>query len=124
MSGLTVLVAEANASVRRAVSRVVEEHGARTLQASDGRTALEFARRHHPDAIIVDARVPGLDGGQLCRALREDASTRGIPVLMLSAAMEARTRDEAGDAGADARLEKPFSADELWSRLRMLVGRA
>jgi len=123
MSDFTVLVADGNAAVRRVISRVVEDKGNKTLQAPDGKTALAMARQHHPDAIIVDARTPGMDGGQFCRALREDASTRDIPVLMLSGAMEARTRDEAGDSGADASLEKPFSSEELSARVSMMVRR-
>ena len=95
-AGATVLVAEDNLDLRRFVARLLEPHY-RVLLAGDGRSALEQARVDHPDLVLTDVMMPGLDGFKLLTALRTDPATAAIPVILLSArAGEEATRPGPG----------------------------
>jgi two-component system, OmpR family, response regulator MprA len=88
--------------------------------ATDGRTGLNLARDHHPDLVILDWMLPGLDGLEVCRRLRQGGS---LPILMLTAKDTVQDRVQGLDAGADDYLVKPFNLDELSARLRALLRR-
>src|SRR5258705_4408670 len=88
------------------------------LAVSDGLTALTAAQEEHPDLVLTDIMMPGLDGFGLLRELRADERTRTIPVILLSARAGEESAVEGLDAGADDYLAKPFSAHELLARVR------
>jgi DNA-binding response OmpR family regulator len=119
----TLLIADDNPGVRRVLVQVLASFGMRTVTASDGEQALESARRLRPDLIILDVRMPGRDGHQVCAALREDDLTRHIPVLMLTGMGEREAEFNGIGTGADGYLGKPFDFGELESRVRGLLGR-
>lgn len=111
-----VLVAEANADMRQYIVRML---GAlyRTEAVSDGEAALAAARERTPDLILTDLMMPRLDGFGLLQALRDDARTSGVPVIMLSARAGEESRIEGLQQGAEDYLVKPFSGRELMARV-------
>ncbi len=116
-AGATVLVAEDNRDLRRFVARLLEPHY-RVLLAGDGRSALEQARVDHPDLVLTDVMMPGLDGFELLTALRTDPATAAIPVILLSARAGEEATGQGLAAGADDYLIKPFSSADLLARVR------
>jgi DNA-binding response OmpR family regulator len=109
-----VLIAEDDGSVRMTIELFLEGEGFRTLLAEDGEEALELATSELPDMILLDQSMPKLSGKQVLIALRQQESTKEIPVLVLSGSALG-PRDEW--PGADF-LGKPFNSDELVARVR------
>ena len=97
--------------------------GFRVEEASDGVTGFDAAQRLRPSLVILDVMLPGMDGVEVCRRLRENEATQDIPILMLTAKDEVRDRVTGLDAGADDYLTKPFSFEELLARVRALLRR-
>jgi signal transduction histidine kinase len=112
-----VLWADDNADMRDYVRRLLADRYD-VLAVPDGLAALAAAQEQHPDLILSDIMMPGLDGFGLLRALRADARTRTLPVILLSARAGEDAAIEGLDAGADDYLAKPFSAQELLARVR------
>lgn len=112
-----VLVAEDDFNVRLTLEIVLEDEGFEILMAVDGEEALRAARESHPDVILLDQIMPKLDGKQVLHALREDESTRDIPVLVLSG-ME---KGVAADWPGAQFVGKPFSPEELVRRIRAVL---
>ncbi|MGY1708998.1 SpoIIE family protein phosphatase [Geodermatophilus sp. SYSU D00758] len=123
--GGRVLVADDNADMREYVTRLLAgRHAVRTV--ADGRAALASALADPPDLVVSDVMMPGLDGMQLLAALRADARTARVPVLLVSARAGEEAAVEGLAAGADDYLVKPFSAQELLARVdaHVQLGRA
>jgi signal transduction histidine kinase len=119
-----VLVADDNADMRTYVSRLIRRRGHEVITAADGSSALSLASTRHPDLILSDVMMPGLDGFELLRELRAGEDTREIPVILLSARAGEEARVEGMEAGAADYLVKPFSARELVARVDAHVERA
>jgi PAS domain S-box-containing protein len=111
-----VLVADDNADMRQYIVRLLAERY-RVEAAADGAAALAAARGRTPDLVLTDVMMPQLDGFGLMNALRADAATRDVPIIMLSARAGEESRVEGMEAGADDYLIKPFSARELLARV-------
>lgn len=92
-----------------------------TVQAANGAEALRLAREVRPDLILLDVQLPDTDGIEVCRRLKADPATRGIPVVMISAAGEGAARMPALNAGAEEFLSKPLDDLLLLARLRSLL---
>ena len=90
------------------------------LTAMDGRSALEVARRQTPDLVVLDIMLPGLDGFEVCRVLRQETS---VPILMLTARTDEIDKVVGLEVGADDYLTKPFSMRELVARVKALLRR-
>jgi two-component system OmpR family response regulator len=113
-----VLVVEDEIKMAALLKRGLEHEGYAVDVAGDGLEALWAAREHDYDAIVLDAMIPGPDGFEVCRTLRQEG--RWAPVLMLTARDELDDRVAGLDAGADDYLTKPFAFAELFARLRAL----
>ena len=118
---MRVLVVEDQPKMRQLLCRALEEGGYAVDSVSDGPSALHQATEAEYDAIVLDVMLPGLDGFEVLRRLR-DAET-WTPVLMLTARDAVRDRVRGLDAGADDYLVKPFEISELLSRLRAVIRR-
>ncbi|RMH08791.1 MAG: response regulator [Nitrospirae bacterium] len=101
----------------------LEKEGMTCLEAADGETALSLARLHHPDVLILDLMLPGLDGLELCRILRRDPRTARIAIVMLTAKAEEVDKVVGLEMGADDYIVKPFSPRELVARVKAVLRR-
>jgi two-component system OmpR family response regulator len=118
---MRVLVAEDDVRMASMLRRGLTEDGYTVDVVSDGADAIWQATEHTYDAIVLDLMLPGADGFEVCRRLRE--SGRWAPVLLLTARTEVADRVRGLDSGADDYLSKPFSFSELSARLRALMRR-
>jgi len=104
----------------RAVQVNLEASGYEVLAARDGPTAIDLAASEEPDLILLDVRMPGLDGCEVCRRIRQFST---VPIIMLTALAENADKVKGLDVGADDYVTKPFSADELLARVRAVLRR-
>jgi two-component system cell cycle response regulator DivK len=118
----TVLLAEDHEDNRLALQLMLEHAGYRTLGAKDGREAVELARQHVPDLIMMDLSMPVLDGREATRELKCDPRTRGIPVVMLTAMALSVDPDEASHDGFAGVLFKPVLPANLVADVRERIG--
>ncbi len=116
-----VLVVEDDQAVRDAVTRALRYEGYDVRTAVDGDDGLAHVADDDPDVVVLDVLMPGTDGLEVCRRLREQGDHR--PILMLTARHDVTDRVAGLDAGADDYLVKPFALDELLARLRALMRR-
>ncbi len=116
----TVLVIEDDASILEYLSSRLSEHY-NVVTATDGSAGLEMALTHHPDLILTDIMMDGIDGLELCRKIRANSATCEIPVVMLTAKVTQAQRNEGILAGADAYITKPFNINHLLNRVNMLI---
>jgi len=119
-----VLVVDDEAHIGELVSLHLSFEGHTSDRFLDGRAALEAARETAYDLCILDVMLPGIDGVALCRALRQQPSTRRVPVLLLTARREETDKVLGLDSGADDYLTKPFGVRELMARVRSLLRRS
>jgi CheY-like chemotaxis protein len=116
-----ILVAEDSHTVQAMVSSRLERSGYDVLATDNGSDALRLAQEHRPALVILDIEMPGMTGVEVTRRLRADDGTRGIPVILLT------SRDQDADvaagyaAGASEYITKPFSPQELQSRVESLL---
>ena len=99
----------------------LQEEGFATALARDGIEALEQAREHEPDLIILDVMMPRLDGIEVCRRVRKDAHLRTTPIMMLTARSEEEDQVAGLDVGADIYISKPVSVSVIISQARALL---
>lgn len=116
----TVLVVDDEPRILRFVRAELESAGFRVLTAANGFTALEAAYSENPDLLVLDVIMPGLDGFEVLRRLRDVSS---IPVILLTARGSDADKVRGLDLGADDYLTKPFSPDELSARVRAVLRR-
>ena len=102
----------------------LEKAGFETVQADNGRAAIELAEEAEPDLIVLDWMMPEASGIEVCRELRARTQTRLLPIILLSARGEEGDRALGLDTGADDYISKPFSPRELVSRVKALLRRA
>jgi len=118
-----VLVVDDEPDIVTLVAYNLRKEGYAVLSAVDGGEALSIIRKSLPDLVVLDLMLPGIHGLELCRMLREDPRTRGIPVIMLTAKSEEPDRVQGLEAGADDYLAKPFSPRELIARVKAVLRR-
>lgn len=117
----TVLVVEDDLDTRLFYSDALARGGFRIDQAHNGHQALEKALLSVPDLIFTDIALPGMDGIELCRRLRADERTRGIPLLAITGHGDRHYPDRARMAGADHVLIKPCDAESIVNEARRLL---
>ncbi len=117
-----ILIADDEPDIRRFLRMQMEDVD--IIEASDGAEALELARLRRPQLALLDYMMPEIDGVEVCRRIREDHSTRGIAVIILTARADEQTKLAALQAGANDFLTKPFSSAELALRLENQIATA
>ncbi len=123
MASDQVLVVEDNARNMALLRDVLHASGYRTLEASTGGDALRLATRHGPAVVLMDIRLPDMDGVDALRRLRMDARTASIPVVAVTAQAMKGDRERFTEAGFDGYLSKPVDVDELLNAVERHCGR-
>lgn len=118
--GLKILVVDDEPAIQELVRFALEREGFDVIVAADGWEGLELAKKRHPDLVVLDLMLPGLNGFEVCRALRAETD---IPVLMLTARKEEADQVRGLDLGADDYVTKPFSPRELAARVKAILRR-
>ena len=121
-TGVTIVVADDDRSILDFAFRAISKSGHRVLRAERGDTALALIRQEHPRMVFLDVLMPGLDGLEVCKAMRSDDQLARIPVVLLSAMGEARLKDAAQQSGANDFLTKPMHLEALRSLVAKYVG--
>jgi DNA-binding response OmpR family regulator len=118
-----ILVADDSTTVRRLLCARLKADGHEVIEAEDGLQALELARTEHPSLLLLDKVLPKLDGFEIVRRLKEDAQTRGLPIVMLTDQANEREVVAGLELGIDEYMTKPFSLRELSVRVSQLLER-
>ena len=113
-----VLIAEDDESLRALIRLTIDVGDVEIDEATDGDEALTLARANPPDVALLDWMMPGLDGLEVCRALRADPLTAGAYIVIVTARALPSDREQALAAGADRYIPKPFSPAELLATVR------
>jgi cyclic di-GMP phosphodiesterase len=113
-----ILVVEDDARVREILIRFLSDQGYQPIPAGSGEEGLRLVACERPDLVLLDVNLPGIDGFEVCRRLKENESTALIPVTILTGLQDAHSRTRGIDAGADDFLSKPFEYSMLRARLR------
>jgi len=109
----SVLIVDDSLSVRRSLEQVIGDAGFRVSTARDGLEAVEHVRGERPDVMVIDLEMPRMNGLELTSYIRKEASTRAIPIIMITSRTTERHRELARAAGVDTILSKPYSEDGL-----------
>ena len=121
-AGITVLNVNDRVAARYVITKMLEGAGYTVLEAATGLEAIEVAREHRPNVVILDIKLPDIDGLEVCRRLKADSLTEGISVVQTSATYSTVDMKIRGlDVGADSYLMQPFSAAELAATVNSLV---
>ncbi|MEA3508672.1 MAG: response regulator transcription factor [Synergistota bacterium] len=123
MAADRILIVEDEQSIAELVSEALKRYGFRVENVSDGDIGLDMIETTLPDLVILDLMLPGLDGWEICRRMRENEATADIPVMMLTARRDERDVVAGLELGADDYMRKPFSLSELAARVRALLRR-
>ncbi len=120
MASKRVLVVDDDVKTVELVKLYLNRDGYRVLTAYDGIEALRLARESHPDLVVLDIMLPGMDGLEVCRTIREESD---LPIIMLTARTTDQDRLNGLELGADDYVTKPFSPRELAARVRAVLRR-
>lgn len=114
-----ILVADDEQEIRDLLGSFLKSQGYEVVLASDGNQALQLAEKENPDAMILDVRMPGLDGLEVCKRLKEHEQTRLIPVIFITGFED--NKMEAFNIGGDDFVNKPFDMAEISIRVRSVL---
>ena len=120
MNKVRILVVDDEHRYVRAIQVNLKASGYEVLTASNGQTAVDLVATEEPDLIVLDIRMPGMDGFEVCRRIREFSA---VPIIMLTALAADADKVKGLDIGADDYVTKPFSAEELLARVRAALRR-
>ena len=117
--GDKVLVVDDEWKIRDVLSQFLTEKGYEVILASNGEEAIELAEKENPDVILLDVKMPGIDGIETCRRLKQEEKTRSVPVIMITAFQDREI--EAYLEGADDFVVKPFNMVEISFRTESMI---
>ena len=120
-AGATILVVDDDPDIREVLKDRLESFGYRVLVASSGKECLEVLDKQSPELVLLDIGMPGMNGIEVVRRLKQDEKYKGIPVILLTAKGSQEDKVEGLDAGADDYVVKPFDSFELLARVRSMM---
>lgn len=118
----TVLIVEDNELNMKLFHDLLEAHGYRTLQTRDGLSALDIAREHMPDLILMDIQLPEVSGLEVTKWLKEDESLRAIPVIAVTAFAMKGDEEKIREGGCEAYISKPISVNSFLETVDTFIG--
>jgi DNA-binding response OmpR family regulator len=118
----SILVADDDPLIRNLLRIMLETANHTVIEAQNGQDAVEKARKNHPDAMILNIKMPEMDGFTVCKTLRHDAETAVLPILILSGQAHLTAVNKGLLAGADRYLTKPMSRTALLQNLNEVLG--
>lgn len=118
-----VLIADDDHNLRQLLTEALPKHKFEVYQAADGNEAWDTVRNLRPDLVLLDIMMPGLDGLEICRLMRDNPQTSNIPIIMLTAKAQLKDKLEGIGSGADDYITKPFDPLELQARIEMHLRR-
>jgi DNA-binding response OmpR family regulator len=122
MDNKKVLLVDDEEDMVYAVKLQLESNGFEVITAGNGQDALDKARADNPDIIILDLMLPKIDGYKVCRMLKFDKKYKMIPIIMLTARIQANDQKLGFEVGADAYMTKPFEHEKLLAKIKELLG--
>jgi DNA-binding response OmpR family regulator len=122
MSWPEVLVIDDDEDMNRMLGAYAELSGFVYRSALTGQSGLDEIRRKPPAVVLLDVMLPDVDGFEVCRQLKADQQTRGVPVILITALCDPQSRDRGMSAGADDFIPKPFDPDRLMKSMKTRGG--
>ena len=105
----TILIVEDNELNMKLFNDLLQAHGYDTVQTKDGRDAMDLARSHHPDLIVMDIQMPEISGLEIARALKADAKLKHIPIIAVTACAMKGDEEKIRQGGCEGYIAKPIS---------------
>lgn len=122
MAEKTILIVDDHGALRYILSYDLQKKGFKTLTAGSGEKGIEIASTEKPDLILLDAMMPGIDGFETCKRLKNDESTKSIPIVMVTAKSQRKDVLEGLQSGATSYMVKPFKFEELYNKIVEIIG--
>lgn len=122
MASKRVLICDDEPNIIESVSYIIKNFGYGCLVAEDGEAALDLAKSALPDLMVLDLRMPKLNGNQVCEQLKKNAATRDIHIIVLTASGQTEGHAVSLACGADDFMTKPFSPRELGAKIKKVLG--
>lgn len=119
-----ILIVDDERNIRELIKFNVEKSGYTVLETDNGQTAVAVAKAKKPDLVVLDLMLPGIDGLEVCRIIKNSPETAAIPIIMLTAKNEEIDKVIGLELGADDYLTKPFSPRELVARIKAVLRRS
>lgn len=120
---LTVLVVDDEQAILDNLTMRLEHEGYNVLSALNGEDGLETAKSGKPDLVLLDLMMPGMNGFEVCKIMKEDEALRDIPVIVLTAKVDREARNGSLALGADDYIAKPYDSGELLAKIKGLLHR-
>lgn len=120
---IRILIIDDDPDIRDVMNITLTEEGYECIQAQDGEEGLRAIQAHSPDIVLVDYKMPKMNGPEVCRKVKEDTLLRHLPIIMVTGKKEISDKIQGIDAGADDYIVKPFEPKELLAHIRMLLRR-
>jgi CheY-like chemotaxis protein len=116
-----ILVIDDSATIQKVIQLAFAGRDYELTSAADGEAGLRLARQRRPDLVLLDVVIPGMDGYEVCEAIRADPALQDVPVLLLTGTFETFDQERAERVGADGYLTKPFESEILVQHVRKLL---
>ena len=118
-----ILIAEDERDIRDLITYTLQFAGYEVVSAGDGEEAVQLTLLEKPDLVLLDVRMPRMNGYEACKAIKADEKTKGIPVVFLSAKGQEAEIQAGMQAGAVEYMVKPFSPDQLTARVKVVLAK-
>ena len=119
--GVKILIVDDDPDIRDVLKLTLSEENYEILEAADGEEALNVIHAIQPDLILLDYKIPKIDGREVCRRIKKDLLLRHLPIIMVTGKGDISDKVDGIDAGADDYVVKPFEPKELLARIRMIL---